>query len=70
LPANASILPSFVPFRNAKFSDQIGEALKQRGIVSEQVASNCVAQWAYAQTEAAHGLTWLRKDEMVPPQAD
>jgi hypothetical protein len=25
-----------------------------------------VAQWAYAQTEAANGLTWLKADELVP----
>jgi len=34
--------------------------------VGELATSNRVAQWAYAQTEAAHGLTWLRADEMVP----
>jgi 5-methylcytosine-specific restriction endonuclease McrA len=55
--------------RNARFSDQIGEALTQRGIVSELAASNCVTEWAYAQTEAVRGLTWLRKDEMVPLHA-
>ena len=30
------------------------------------MASNRVAYWAYAQTEAAGGLTWLRADELVP----
>jgi hypothetical protein len=56
--------------RNARFSDQIGEALRQRGIIPGLAASNCVAEWAYSQTEAASGLTWLRKDEMVPLESD
>jgi hypothetical protein len=52
--------------RNARFGEQIGKALEERGIVSQLAASNRVAQWAYAQTEAAHGLTWLKADVMVP----
>lgn len=52
--------------RNAQYSTQLSEALEQHGIVAEVAASNRVAQWAYAQTEAAHGLTWVRSDEMVP----
>ena len=52
--------------RNARFGEQIGKALEERGIVSQLAASNRVAQWAYSQTEAAHGLTWLKADEMVP----
>ena len=30
------------------------------------LVSNRVAQWAYAQTEAVGGLTWLQADDMVP----
>lgn len=52
--------------RNAKFGDQIRNALEGRGIVCQLVASNRVAQWAYSQTESARGLTWLKADEMVP----
>jgi len=52
--------------RNAQYGAQLCDALSQRGIVGELATSNRVAQWAYAQTEAAHGLTWLRADEMVP----
>ena len=44
----------------------IADALPRGGIVSELAVSNRIALWAYAQTEAAGGLTWLRKDEMVP----
>ena len=52
--------------RNAKFGDQIGAALEEHGIVGNLPASRRVAGWAYSQTEAASGLTWLRTDEMVP----
>ena len=52
--------------RNAKYGAQLGDALGQRGIMGELATSNRVAHWAYAQTDAAHGLTWLRADEMVP----
>jgi hypothetical protein len=52
--------------RNARFGEQIGKALEERGIVSQLAASNRVTQWAYGQTEAAHGLTWSRAVEVVP----
>jgi hypothetical protein len=52
--------------RNTRFGDQIGTALEEQGMISELAASIRVALWAYAQTEAAHGLTWLRADELVP----
>jgi hypothetical protein len=52
--------------RNAQYGAQLGDALVQHGIVGELATSNRVEQWAYAQTEAAQGLTWLRAAEMVP----
>jgi HNH endonuclease len=52
--------------RNAQYGDQLGQELFQRGVVGELDASNRVTAWAYAQTEAAQGLTWARADEMVP----
>jgi hypothetical protein len=51
--------------RNTAFGDQIRAALEEKGMVSELAASNRVAHWAYSQTEAASGLTWLRADEIV-----
>ena len=45
---------------------EMGDAWEQRGVITDLAASNRVANWAYAQTEAAKGLTWLRADEMVP----
>ena len=55
--------------RNAKYGAQLGEELGQRGVVAELTASNRVTQWAYAQTEAASGLTWVQADQMVPLDA-
>jgi 5-methylcytosine-specific restriction endonuclease McrA len=52
--------------RNAKYGAQLGEALTGRGVVAELAASERIAAWAYSQTEAARGFTWLRADEMVP----
>jgi HNH endonuclease len=51
--------------RNGRYGDQLRDAPAERGIIAELAASNRVAQWAYAQTEAVNGLTWLRADEMV-----
>jgi len=52
--------------RNASYGAELSAALGQHGILGELATSNRVTQWAYAQTEAARGLTWLRADEMVP----
>jgi hypothetical protein len=52
--------------RNVKFGDQIRSAMEERGIISQLTASNRMAQWAYSQTEAAGGFTWLQADELVP----
>jgi hypothetical protein len=52
--------------RNNGYGEQIRGALAERGIISELVASSRVAHWAYGQTEAAGGLTWLKADQMVP----
>jgi hypothetical protein len=55
--------------RNAQFGAQLGQELAQRGVVAELAASNRVTHWAYAQTEAASGLTWVQADQMVPLDA-
>ena len=52
--------------RNTKFGDQIGNAMRERGIVADLTVSNHVARWAYEQTESADGLTWVRGAELVP----
>jgi 5-methylcytosine-specific restriction endonuclease McrA len=55
--------------RNAEYGAQLGQELGLRGVVAELTASNRVTQWAYAQTEAASGLTWVQADQMVPLNA-
>jgi 5-methylcytosine-specific restriction endonuclease McrA len=52
--------------RNAQHGSQIAARLEERGMVAELPASNRVTEWAYAQTEAAGGLTWLKADQMAP----
>lgn len=52
--------------RNVAHGDEITNALQKGGIVAKLAISNRITHWVYAQTEAANGLTWLRKDEMVP----
>jgi hypothetical protein len=52
--------------RNSMYGGQIADALQERGIVAELDASNRVTCWAYEQTAAASGSTWLRADDMVP----
>jgi hypothetical protein len=51
--------------RNHKYGGQIGEALSDRGMVSDLPASNRLVLWAYSQAEAVGGLTWLRGEDMV-----
>jgi len=52
--------------RNARFGEEITSELERRGVIAELESSNRVTRWAYAQTEEAGGLTWLRAHEMVP----
>jgi hypothetical protein len=40
--------------------------LRERGAVCDLACSNRVNEWAYAQTEALGGLTWLRGEDLVP----
>jgi 5-methylcytosine-specific restriction endonuclease McrA len=56
--------------RNTKFGKQIEDAMQERSIIAELTVSNRIAQWAYEQTEAANGLTWMRADELVPLAAN
>jgi hypothetical protein len=69
--ARSDLLPAFQHLaawveRNSRFGDQIGEALEEKGIVSQFESSKRVTEWAYGQTEAAGGLTWVRGDEVEP----
>ena len=52
--------------RNAAYEDEIADLLGKSGIVARLAVSNRITHWAYAQVDAAGGLTWLTRDEMVP----
>ncbi len=51
--------------RNDRFEEQITAAVRMR-IPCDLPAAMRIAHWAYSQTEAAGGRTWVRADEMVP----
>ena len=50
--------------RNLLDGEQITKALNAR-LPCDLVAANRIACWAFAQTEAAGGLTWLRGDDLL-----
>jgi hypothetical protein len=52
--------------RNHKHGIQLTEEFKRQGMTANLAASERIAHWAYAQTEAANGLTWLRGEELIP----
>jgi 5-methylcytosine-specific restriction endonuclease McrA len=54
--------------RNEKYGGQLAGEFQRRGVVANLGASTRIAHWAYAQTEAASGVTWLRGEELVPLQ--
>ena len=51
--------------RNKASGDAITAAVRTR-IPCNLAAAMRIAHWAYSQTEAAGGQTWVRADEMVP----
>jgi 5-methylcytosine-specific restriction endonuclease McrA len=55
--------------RNARYGGEIAGALRDQ-LPVDLGCSTRVAHWAYAQTEAAGGLTWLRREELVPLSAE
>jgi len=52
--------------RNEKYGPQLASEFQRRGVVANIAASMRITHWAYAQTETASGLTWLRGEELVP----
>jgi 5-methylcytosine-specific restriction endonuclease McrA len=50
--------------RNRDHAAEMVTALKDQ-LPCDLACTNRIAHWAYSQTEAAHGLTWLRGDEML-----
>ncbi|HJU11674.1 MAG TPA: HNH endonuclease signature motif containing protein [Candidatus Binataceae bacterium] len=49
--------------RNREYGAEIASALKDQ-FPCDLACTNRVAHWAYSQTEAANGLTWVRGDEL------
>jgi 5-methylcytosine-specific restriction endonuclease McrA len=52
--------------RNQRYELELSDRLKERGIFVNLATTERVVHWAYAQTEAANGLTWFRGEELVP----
>jgi 5-methylcytosine-specific restriction endonuclease McrA len=51
--------------RNRLHGQEITSVLKD-SLSCDLPCTNRIAFWAYSQTEAAQGLTWLRADELIP----
>jgi 5-methylcytosine-specific restriction endonuclease McrA len=50
--------------RNRSHGAEIVSALRDK-LLCDLACTNRIAHWAYSQTEAANGLTWLRGDELL-----
>lgn len=50
--------------RNREHGEAIEAALNEQ-LPCDLACTNRIAYWAYEQTESAHGLTWLRADELL-----
>jgi hypothetical protein len=55
--------------RNRDHAAEMVTALKDQ-LPCDLACTNRIANWAYSQTEAANGLTWLRGDEMLALSPD
>ena len=51
--------------RNQEYGEQLAAEFRGLGVMHDLTASVRIAHWAYAQTETANGLTWLRAEEMI-----
>ena len=51
--------------RNRDHGEKMTAVLKER-ITCDLASTDRIAYWAYNQTANAHGLTWLRGDELLP----
>lgn len=63
--AAADFLEAWVD-RNLQHAGFLAERFGGRGVLHDLGTSCRVATWAYRQTYTAGGLTWRRKDEMMP----
>jgi hypothetical protein len=51
--------------RNRAFGSQLDAEFKRRDLVADLDSTRQIALWAYSQTWQAHGLTWVRGDNLV-----
>jgi 5-methylcytosine-specific restriction endonuclease McrA len=52
--------------RNARYASELVSEFDRNAILHDLPTTMHVTEWAYAQTEFARGLTWLRKNELIP----
>jgi len=52
--------------RNAQHQVYLEDEFTQRGVLHDLPTSVRIAHWAYQQTFDVRGLTWLRKDDLIP----
>ena len=55
--------------RNHQYGQQVSDAFQAKDFICDMRISNQIAEWSYAQTAAASGLTWLRGAQLVPLDA-
>jgi len=56
--------------RNARYAAELVSEFDRNAILHNLPTTMHVTEWAYAQTEFARGLTWLRKNELIPLAAE
>jgi hypothetical protein len=56
--------------RNARHRVHLAEEFTRHGVLHDLATSLRIAQWAYQQTFEAGGLTWRKKEDLVPLPRD
>ena len=56
--------------RNKQHREQLAAQFSKRGVIHDLQTSVRIANWAYRQTFDADGLTWAKKEDMVPLPVD
>ena len=56
--------------RNAEHRSYLAEQFSLHNVLHDLPTSARIANWAYEQTFEAGGLTWLKREEMVPLPMD
>ncbi len=56
--------------RNKQHHEQLAAEFSQRGVLHDLPTSVRIANWAYQQAFDADGLTWAKKEDMIPLPVD